>query len=47
MKESNLDRISREVEELEYRLGRKPMWQDILAEIDEYVEEEDEDQDMD
>jgi len=44
MKESNLDRLSREVEELEDKLGRKPLWQEILAEIDEYVEEQDEDQ---
>ena len=44
MNESNLDRLSREVEELEAKLGRKPLWQEILAEIDEYVEEQDEDQ---
>lgn len=46
MSESNLDRLSREVEELEAKLGRKPLWQEILAEIDEYVEEQDEDQSM-
>jgi len=44
MKESNLDRVSREVEELEAKLGRKPLWQEIPAEIDEYVEDQDEDQ---
>jgi hypothetical protein len=44
MNESNIDRLSREVEELEAKLGRKPLCQEILAEIDEYVEEQDEDQ---